>query len=43
MLRKILWMILIYKLDSMPCKLICWETLEVEYIIDEIKYLGLPN
>ena len=32
-----------YKWESMPCKLNCWETLEVEYIICEIKYLGLPN
>ena len=29
----------LYKLEFMPCESICWETLEVEYIIIyEVKY-----
>ena len=30
---------LLYKLEFIPCESICWETLEVEYIIiDKVKY-----
>ena len=40
-----------YKLEPMPCKVIGWETLEVENIIREAKsrlayfsiYLAIPN
>ena len=29
----------LYELEFMPCESICWETLEVGYIIiDEVKY-----
>ena len=29
-----------YKLESMPCESICWETLEMEYIMLDSKDLG---
>ena len=32
------WMGKFYKLELMSCELICWETLEVEYIICEVNY-----
>ena len=38
MLKIIPWMIYEYNWESMPWKLNCWENLEVEYIIYEVKY-----
>ena len=38
MLEIIPWMIYEYKWEHMPCKLNCWEALEVEYFICEVEY-----